>query len=222
MATAADLSRVVHDLNGPLTVIRGLCALLERDEPAPERRHRLAQIDGEAMRIARGLRDIAATAGPATAWRPIDVGRLAASVAERYAPVARMRGLRLVARVGPPAPVVGDAGRIERALDNLVRNALRHCAPGGLVRIAAGARAGRVRLTVRDDGPGVAPADRERIFLAGERGSAPRGPGRGLGLAIAREIAEAHGGSLTLDPVGPGACFRLTLPRAGAPAPAAA
>ena len=70
-----------------------------------------------------------------------------------------------------------------------------------------------MHLTVRDDGAGVPDADRETIFIAGERGSAPRGPGQGLGLSIAREIAAAHGGTLTLDRLGPGASFRLVLPR---------
>jgi signal transduction histidine kinase len=80
------------------------------------------------------------------------------------------------------------------------------------VRITAARRAGWGEVRVADDGPGVPVADRERIFRPGERGSAPRGDGRGLGLAIARELAEHHGGRLTLDAVGRGATFRLALP----------
>jgi signal transduction histidine kinase len=100
---------------------------------------------------------------------------------------------------------------LRRALDNLVQNALRHAS--SLVRVAVGRRGGWGYLRVADDGPGVAPGDRERIFRAGDRGSsAPPGGGRGLGLAIARDLVEAHGGRLTLDPVGSGASFRLALP----------
>ena len=111
-----------------------------------------------------------------------------------------------------PVGVEGDAAMLERAVDNLLRNAIRHCGTPGRVELALSSRHGRAVLRVRDDGEGVPPADRERIFTAGERGSSPRGEGRGLGLAIAREITEAHGGCLTLDPVGVGACFRLSLP----------
>jgi signal transduction histidine kinase len=99
---------------------------------------------------------------------------------------------------------------LSRALDNVLQNALRHAS--SLVRVAAGRRGGWGYLRVADDGPGVAPGDRERIFRAGDRGSAPRGDGRGLGLAIARDLVESHGGRVTIDPLGSGASFRLALP----------
>ena len=131
----------------------------------------------------------------------------------RFGPVAGGRGARLEIR-GAHAPtwIGGDARLLERVVDNLVRNAIRHCAPDGRIELALASRGGRAVLRVRDDGAGVPASDRERIFRAGERGSAPRGEGRGLGLAIARDIVRAHGGRLTLDAVGAGACFRLSLP----------
>jgi signal transduction histidine kinase len=221
------LARAVHDLCGPLTVIRGLCAVLGRDEPRPDRRRGLALIDGEALRLATGLQDLLRLAVDGAERRrgAVALGSLVASVVERHSAVAAARGLRLTARAaGEPLTVRGDADELLRALDNLVQNALRHCTEGGEVRVAVSRRGPRAHVRVRDEGPGVAARDRDRIFRPGERGSAPRGAGRGLGLAIARGIAEAHGGRLTLDPVGPGACFRLTLPlhQVAAPEPSAA
>ncbi|HSJ73572.1 MAG TPA: HAMP domain-containing sensor histidine kinase, partial [Miltoncostaeaceae bacterium] len=206
------LDRLVHDLFGPLTVIRGVCATLARDEPRDERRAGLALIDAETVRLAAGLDGLArAASGPPDGPRPrgpVGLAALAASVVERHRPAAAERGATLVLRIRTTPPTVtAAADDLRRALDNLVQNALRHCA--WRVRVTVGRRAGWGYVRVADDGPGVAPADRERIFRPGERGSVPRGPGRGLGLAIARDLAEAHGGRLTLDPVGAGAAFRL-------------
>ena len=95
-----------------------------------------------------------------------------------------------------------------------LRNAVRHAGAAGTVTVRVSCADGRAEVRVRDGGRGVPAADREAIFLPGVRGSAPEGEGSGLGLAIAREIAEEHDGTLTLDPAGPGACFRLRLPLA--------
>lgn len=210
----AHVARLAHDLHGPLTVIRGLCATLARTEERPDHRRALALIDGEALRLAEGLRALVRTDGEGGPGPlPADLAALTISIAERFGPAAVRAGVRLAVRgVHRPVWVEGDLGAIERAVENLVGNALRHAGPDGLVELALATRGGRAVLRVRDDGAGVAVADRERIFRPGERGGAPRGEGRGLGLAIAREIAEAHGGRLTLDPVGTGACFRLSLP----------
>ena len=209
-----DVARRVHDLHGPLTVIRGLCATLTRTEERPDQRRALALIDGEALRLAEGLRALTrpeAEGGPGPL--PADLSALTVSIAERFGPAAVRAGARLTLRgVHRPVWVEGDPPALERVVENLVGNALRHAGPDGLVELALATRGGRAVLRVRDDGAGVAVADRDLIFRPGERGSAPRGEGRGLGLAIAREIAEAHGGRLTLDPVGTGACFRLSLP----------
>ena len=209
------LDRLVHDLFGPLTVIRGVCATLARDEPRDERRAGLALIDAETVRLAAGLDGLArAASAPPDGARPrgpVCLATLAASAVERHRPAGAERGVAVVARVrAAPTTVTAAAEDLRRALDNLVQNALRHCA--WEVRLTVGRRAGWAYVRVADDGAGVAPGDLERIFRPGDRGSAPRGAGRGLGLAIARELAEAHGGRLTLDSVGAGAAFRLALP----------
>ena len=207
------LARAVHDLHGPLTVIRGMCATLLRDEPAADRRRALDLIDNEALRLADGLRGLVHIAAAAGDDASCDLAALVTRAARRFTPIAQERGMRLDVRGRrAPAPVAGDAASIERALDNLLWNALRHASPGGTVVLGLAVRSGNAEVRVRDDGAGVPRPDRERIFLPGERGSAARGGGQGLGLAIAREVVGRFGGRVSLDAVGSGACFRISLP----------
>ncbi|MDX6554111.1 MAG: hypothetical protein QOD86_306 [Miltoncostaeaceae bacterium] len=217
-APAARAAQVLHDLRAPLTVIRGQCFTLLRGEPRPDRRRRLAVIEGEVDRLARALDGLLAPAPAAVEAAPalVDLATLAADAAERHAGAAARAGVSIETwRSGRPARVAAGADLLRRALDNLIANAIRHSPPGGRVRLAVSRRGSMAHVRVRDEGEGVHPDDRERIFLAGERGRAPRGEGLGLGLAIAREIAEAHGGRLAVDPLGPGTTFRLSLPIAG-------
>jgi signal transduction histidine kinase len=112
---------------------------------------------------------------------------------------------------------IGDPGSAAQILRILLDNALRH--GGGPVSVAIERRNGMAAAVVHDEGPGIPPVDRERIFARFERGaSANPGPGFGLGLAIGRDLARRMGGELALDePAGPGGRFVLTLPRAPAP-----
>ena len=113
--------------------------------------------------------------------------------------------------------VSGDPARLGQVLANLLDNARRHTPAGELVTVHVGRRDGAATVDVTDTGPGVPPADRERIFdrlvRLDEARSADNG-GAGLGLAIARGIARAHGGDLTCvdPPTDTGATFILTLP----------
>jgi two-component system sensor histidine kinase KdpD len=96
-------------------------------------------------------------------------------------------------------PVIADPGLLERVVANLVSNAARH-ARTGPISLSAGAVGGRVELRVADRGPGIPPADRERVFVAFQRlGDSPSGQGVGLGLAVARGLTEAMGGALTAE-----------------------
>ena len=209
------LARAVHDLHGPLTVIRGLCATLAGGEERTERRRALALIDAEVMRVARGLAGLVRGGVDDPPAPGTDLAELVRSAAERFAAVGAAEDIAIrVLGIGRPAPVAGDTGRVERALDNLLRNAVRHAGPRGTVVVLVAVAGGWVEVRVRDGGRGVLPHEREAIFLPGVRGAGARGEGRGLGLAIAREIAEECGGTLTLDSGGPGACFRLRLPLA--------
>jgi len=216
---AEPLARIVHDLRAPLQVIRGECFTLSRRSGSGRERAGLRAIDAEAVRLSTALDDLLRlAAGPLPAPRPApvlaDLANLAAEAARRGGVAARPGGVRVRLRVDPgPRPVVvGDPGALARALDNLVGNAIRHSPRARRVTIAAGVRGPEARVVVRDQGPGVPPEDRARIFRAGERGRDPVGAGAGLGLAIARDVAEAHGGRLELLDERPGAAFLLALP----------
>jgi two-component system sensor histidine kinase GlrK len=122
---------------------------------------------------------------------------------------------RLVA-TGIQAPIEVDGGKEEllTIIDNLVANAIKYSPPGSTIRIAARSENGQAIVDVSDDGPGVAATDRERIFDPFYRAEAAAGvAGAGLGLAISRQFALAHRGTLDLIESDCGAQFRLTLPR---------
>lgn len=107
--------------------------------------------------------------------------------------------------------VLADGERLHQVLVNLVDNAARHGPTGGLVSVSGFAAGSTVVLEVRDEGPGIAPADRSRIFERFTRGERAGGGGTGLGLAIARWVVDLHGGTIAV--VEPGSCIRVTLPR---------
>ena len=108
----------------------------------------------------------------------------------------------------------GDATRLRQALDNLVANASWHAPAGTAVRVTARARAGEVVVAVADKGEGVPPSELHRIFEPGVRATESR-PGSGIGLAVVRAVALAHGGKAEVQSSpGQGATFRLVLPAA--------
>jgi signal transduction histidine kinase len=130
------------------------------------------------------------------------------------------RGVTFAVSVQPPdATVFADRGRLHQVVVNLVDNAVRHGPAGGEVALVAVAGPGELAIEVHDDGPGIAPADRERVFERFSRGQRASGTdgGTGLGLAIARWVVDLHGGTIgVVDPapsVDPTGCrIRLKLP----------
>lgn len=119
--------------------------------------------------------------------------------------------VEVTVRVSPPSlKAVADPARLRQVVVNLVDNAIRHSPPGGRVSVLA-SRAGGLRLEVSDDGPGIPPAERERVFERFTRGATSDG-GTGLGLAIARWAVELHGGAIEVMDSGVGCRIRVTIP----------
>ncbi|SPL95585.1 two-component sensor histidine kinase [[Actinomadura] parvosata subsp. kistnae] len=203
-----------HELRTPITVIRGHLELMS-DDP-DDRAETLALVTDELDRMNRIVDDLLTLAKAEQpgflALDNVELADLTVSVVAK----ARALGDRQwrvdeVAEARLPA----DRHRLTQALMQLVANAVRHTADGDVIAVGSAVRDGRVELWVRDSGPGVAPAERERIFGRFVRGAGRTGAhdGAGLGLAIVRSIAQAHGGTVqATEAPGGGACFVMSLP----------
>jgi signal transduction histidine kinase len=224
-ALRADfVSLVSHELRSPMAAVIGAARTLQGRwrELSPEQRQSfLALIGDETTRLANLIGDVLDTsrmeAGTFSyTFRDIDVGTIVRDVVA--AAQIGQDEVRVVADVSPTLPPVrGDAERLRQVLHNLVDNAVKYSPAAAQVDVAAQAENGSVRVEVRDRGPGVPPGDQRLIFEKFGRASAGEAkPGTGLGLFIARSIAEAHGGSLELDSApASGARFTLLLPAGG-------
>lgn len=217
--STAEVARAIHDVASPLTVLVGLCFALRRRVDDPAMIADLTRLEGEVGRISDRLDALLArTRGvSAPAHRaPLSVSAVARDVVLRAEPLAQRAGARIVAELGDDdLTLAGDEAALEVALENLVANAIRHVGCDGTVWVSASRWGAQAVLHVADDGPGVHPADRARIFRPNVRGRDVSGPGQGLGLAIARDAARSHGGDLILEASSRGAVFRLALPLGG-------
>ncbi len=219
--TARDefLSIASHELKTPLTALKLQLQLGQRREAppgAPWLASAVRQVDRVAALVAELLDLARIRAGRLTLdARAADLAELSGAVAERLSDVLERSGNALV--VDAPAPVGArcDPARIEQVLANLLVNASRH-APGAHVSLRVFGEEGRAVVVVEDDGPGIPPEARDRVFDAYEKvDRAGQEQGLGLGLYIVRQIVEAHGGSIRAGsgPAG-GASFRVELPSA--------
>ncbi len=212
-----------HELRSPLTVLRGsIDVALRRERPADEYRKALESSREEVDRmsaLADNLLTLARTdAGlPRDQLHPADLGDVARRTVERSREAAAQAGLSLQLEAAP-APIRCDIGLLERAIANLVENAVKHSPRGSSIVVRSRSEDGVAMVEVEDSGPGIAPEHVPYVFERFYRGdpARTREAGAGLGLAISRAIAEAHGGRLELVRAAPGAVFRVTLPRAPA------
>jgi signal transduction histidine kinase len=220
-----------HELRTPLATLRGNVDLLRQmiadlGNPNAQEVAILDDVSAEAERMSRLVADLLllaqADAGQHLTLRPVDVG-LVARDAARAARLLRDDVLVQVTTLPDGLWVHGHADRLRQVLMILLDNAVKHAAVDGRVTLTAERtwteHGESVAIHVSDDGPGIAPADQERIFERFYRAPGSRsGEGTGLGLAIARWIVEEHQGTITLRSVpGEGAAFTVWLPAAPAP-----
>ncbi len=208
-----------HELRNPLAVIRTNLDVALSEPDDAEGLRRAAEVARRAAdRMSTTVDELMALAR--TSVQPerrvsVDLAEVVAEVAQEYDAEASTRGVRL-SRLAPSGLVVdGDRSALKRAQANLVSNALRVAPAGSVVHCGAGRAGGWLWLGVRDVGRGIAPDDQALVFRRAWRDGAPttEGDGHGLGLALVRQIAEAHGGTVSVASLpGHGASFVVWLP----------
>jgi signal transduction histidine kinase len=221
-----------HELRTPTAVLRTEADVILAQSHRSEEEYRasLTVIRDAAGRLARIVDDLFALArvdaeNVATRRERVYVEELVDDAMRMVRALGDARGVRVNLQEAVEAPVDADADLVGRLLINLLDNAIKHSPDGGVVEVRMQRRDGVVDVGVIDQGKGIPEQDRERVFqrfvrlaaddgTSGER-SGVRPTGVGLGLAIARRIAEAHGGTLVVSDSTPGHTeFRLTLPLA--------
>ncbi len=220
-ARGAFIAMLSHEFRTPLTAIMGYGEMLREFEPDPATTREYAgEIARSADRLSRLTGDLLELERMRTdrfriEQAPVDLADLLREVVTALRPSSPNHDLRLEVDANLP-PVSGDADRLVQVFTNLVSNAVKYSPDGGAVVVAARAEAGHVVASVRDEGLGIPPEDLERVFEAyirldtgGKRGIR----GTGLGLPIARQLVELHGGAIWADSTpGVGSTFVVRLP----------
>ncbi|MCU4184971.1 HAMP domain-containing histidine kinase [Acidiferrimicrobium sp. IK] len=223
---------VSHDLRTPLAGIRAMAEALEDgivdDDTTVARYHRVMRQETERLtglvddlfelsRIQSGVLDLHV--------QPVALDELLTEATAGAAIAASNKGVELTGPARDRSPVVDvSTAEMSRVVRNLLDNAIRHTPQGGRVEVGVGGDAARPSLWVQDGCGGIPAAVAARMFEPAYRGDEARTPGdgrAGLGLAVAKGLVEAHGGTIQVTNHGPGCRFVVTLPPAGAPSPAA-
>lgn len=210
---------IAHDLRAPLAVThakleRGLAGQSDQDlRIAVERA--LTDLDHALTTVTALLRISEIEFGRRwIGFANVDLSQVCVAVFELYQPLAEAKEIGFTLDAPAPLPIQGDFDLLVEAIANLVDNAIKFTSRGGLVAITAKIVADRFVVRVSDNGPGVAPDEREHIFKRFYRSDKCRHiPGTGLGLSMAATIANVHGFDLCVDDNQPGAAFELSLRR---------
>jgi signal transduction histidine kinase len=227
----ALVANVSHELRTPVATMRALLEptllhwqedLHRQNVPALTLQHELEVMQGEVERLQTLIDDLFTLSQTEVEHlslncQPTDVAPIVRQMVEAMAPLAWQSGrVQVIAELPENLPQAEvDGARLAQILANLLRNAVRHTPPGGIVAVAAAADENAVHIEVRDTGEGILPEELPHIwerFYRGESGCA--GDGAGLGLALVKELTEAMGGSVEVESVvGRGSCFTVRLPR---------
>jgi hypothetical protein len=225
------LANVSHDLRTPLTTLLAHLETLQMKQSeltSQERGEYLDVATRQSQRIGLLVEQLLEAAkleaGQVTVnVEPFPIGELLQDVVQKFALAARDCGVALdVDAMAAATMVSGDIALLERVLDNLIDNALRHTPVGGRVTVQSQPRGERVRIAVIDSGPGLTREEAERAFerfYRGDPGRSTRSGQSGLGLAIVKSILELHGSNIAVDSQpGHGASFYFELPIVTQPA----
>lgn len=218
-------ANISHDLRTPLASVQGyLETLLLKYDCLPDaERKRYAEVAAQQAErlgaLVNALFDLAKLESRQAklSLERFSVADLAQDVIQKFDPSASRKGIALRVEMPHKLPLVAaDLTLLERVLDNLIENALRHTPPGGRIAISAEPDDGQIRVTVEDTGSGIAPEDLPHIFdrfYRGRNGGSHRHEGAGLGLAFVKRVIELHGGTVSVaSTLGAGAHFEFRLP----------
>jgi signal transduction histidine kinase len=206
---------IAHDLRSPLAVVH---AQLERglessdnEELRAVTRQALAHIDKAMLTVAALLRLADVEYGPKSSkFRTIDLSAICTDLFEFFEPLATSKSIAMTLETQSPVQILGDGDLMREAVSNLIGNAIKFTPENGRVGVSVTQEDGRPVIRVRDNGIGVEPGERDKIFQRFYRtASGHRVPGSGLGLSIAAAIANLHDFELRFDDNDPGAVFEM-------------
>ncbi len=208
-----------HELRNPLAVIRTNLdvALAEPDASADVLRSHAGIALRASDRMAGVIGDLLAVArleAPGSRARELDLAEIATEVGDELDALAALRGLSIERRFAPGLRVAGNREALKRAVANLLDNAVRLAPESSRIELAGRQANGWVFITVTDEGPGIDPEDQPHVFDRFWHGDHSR-PGSGLGLAVVKQVADSHGGRVSVrpSPAG-GSTFELAVPAA--------
>jgi heavy metal sensor kinase len=215
-------SNVAHELRTPLTILRGEAELALAGTRTPEESQRLSQTFLEESVRLQGIVDDLLTLARADAGgvpidrKPVQIDELVIDLRDDAQILAQEKGLEVTMQENAPATVLGDIARLRRLFRSLLANAVHYTDTGGTIGIRSSRHGGTVQVSIQDTGIGIPAESLPRIFDRFYRADPARTRdtgGTGLGLSLARWIAEAHGGSIAVEStIGRGSTFTVTLP----------
>lgn len=216
------IANVSHELRTPLAALKSVIETLEggaKDEPASAADF-LARADSEVDRLVQMVEELLElsrleSGDISLARRPLHFQLMLRNAVDRLSRQAERAGVQITLEVESGLPAAnGDADMLERAVVNLIHNAVKFTPEGGSVFVRAASADGAVRVSITDTGVGIQPEDLPRIFERFYKADRSRGGGgTGLGLAVARHAVEAHGGAISAESIpGEGSTFVFTVP----------
>jgi signal transduction histidine kinase len=220
------VSKISHELRSPLTAVLGYVELLIDGAPGPHNEEQLRML-GVILRNSRqllGLIEDLLTMSRIDAQEDdlnigtVDLRDVIAQVQDTTAPAIANAELDLIVDLGPDVRLVGDQEKLERAVLNLVSNAVKFTMPGGRIEILTRTTGDDVAISVRDTGSGIPIAEQDRLFtrfFRGHQSKERQVQGTGLGLFIVNHIVQSHRGAMQVTSSPNGSTFTMVLPRRG-------